>query len=55
MVLMMAALLDKDPVALEREHRETMVFLYGTDFEEGRAHVRPVAPADPADPANVNG
>ena len=45
MVLMMAALLAKYPVALEGEHRETMVFLYGTEFDQRRAHVRPVAPA----------
>ena len=45
MVLMMAGLLAKDQVALEAEHRETMVFLYGTEFDQRRAHVRPVAPA----------
>ena len=45
MVLMMAALLAKYPVALEGEHRETMVFLYGTEFDQGRAHVRPPAAA----------
>ena len=47
MVLMMVGLLAKDPVALEVEHRETMVFLYGTEFDQGRAHVRPIAPAAP--------
>ena len=35
MVLMMAGLLAKDQVALEAEHRETMVFRYGTEFDQG--------------------
>ena len=48
---MMAALLAKDPVVLEEEHRETMVLLYGTEFDQGRAHVRPIAPAAPPAPA----
>ena len=36
----MAAALDKDPVALEQEHLNTMKFLYGPHFEQGFAHVQ---------------
>ena len=40
LTLLMAAALDKDPVALEQEHLNTMKFLYGPHFEQGFAHVQ---------------
>ena len=49
--LLIAAVLAKDPVVLEEENMETMVLLYGTEFNQGRAHVRPIAPAAPPDPS----